>query len=59
MIRKSKHLEALMRAHWRELARGERGIWLDCYNCSIKKRVCGAITTRVDHCNHYFLTERR
>lgn len=58
MIQRSRHLEALIRKHWRTLARGDGGVWLDCYNCSGSRRVSGTITTRIDASCQYFITER-
>jgi len=58
MIQKSKHLEALIRKHWRELIKGEGGAWIDGYNCSINKSVCGTIKTNIDTSALFFITER-
>lgn len=58
MIQRSKHIEALIRKHWRELIKGEGVLWLDGYNCSINKSVCGTIKTTIDTANLYFITEK-
>lgn len=33
------------------------GVWIDAYNQSVNADICGTITTRVDHSNHYWVTE--
>ena len=31
---------------------------LDCYNQSVLKDIAITITTRIDHCNHYWVVEK-
>lgn len=33
----------------------EDGTWLDCYGCTINKKVCGTILTGIDYRNLYFI----
>lgn len=33
------------------------GVWIDAYNQCVSIDICGTITTRIDHCNHYWVTE--
>ncbi len=58
VINRSKHLEALIRKHWRELIKGSGGVWLDAYNNSVSPKVSGTILTRIDAGNMWFITER-
>lgn len=58
MIQKSKHLEAVIRKHWRELIRGG-AIWIDAYNNAVHKDVCTTITTRIDSANLWFFNDTR
>lgn len=59
MIKRNKHLVALIGKHYKELVKGNGGIWIDGYNNSINTQVAGTITTRVDAANMLFITERR
>lgn len=34
----------------------EHGVWIDCYNYSVNNKYAGTLTTRVDSCNHYYVT---
>lgn len=33
------------------------GVWIDAYNQCVSIDICGTITTRIDHSNHYWVTE--
>lgn len=35
----------------------EGGVWIDAYNQCVSIDICGTITTRIDHSNHYWVTE--
>ncbi len=35
------------------------GVMIDCYNQAVYDDVCVTITTRIDSCNHYYVTELR
>ena len=36
----------------------EHADMLDCYNQSVLKDIAVTITTRIDHCNHYWVVEK-
>lgn len=36
----------------------EHADMLDCYNQSVLKDIAITITTRIDHCNHYWVVEK-
>lgn len=36
----------------------EHADMLDCYNQQVMKNVSVTITTRIDHCNHYWVVEK-
>ena len=36
----------------------EHADMLDCYNQSVLKDIAITITTRIDHCNHYWAVEK-
>ena len=36
----------------------EHADMLDCYNQQVMKNVSVTITTRLDHCNHYWVVEK-
>ena len=55
MITKSKHLEAVIRKHWRELIRGK--CWIDAYNNSVNKDITGTILTNLTKSNLYFIND--
>ena len=58
MITRSKHVEAVIRKHWRELIRGG-GMWIDGYNNAVNKQCSTTITTRIDSANLWFFNDPR
>lgn len=57
MITKSKHVEAVIRKHWRELIGGV--MWIDGYNNAVHKDFVTTIQTNVDTSNLYFFNDPR
>lgn len=58
MIQRSKHLEAVIRKHWREFIRGGV-IWIDGYNNTIYKDHITTLKTNTDTSNIYFFNDTR
>lgn len=59
MITKSKHVEAVIRKHWRELVMGGGVMWVDGYNNSVHRKFVTTIKTNVDTSNLYFFNDPR
>lgn len=58
MITRSKHVEAVIRKHWRELIRG--GVmWIDGYNNAVHKDFVTTLKTNTDTSNIYFCNDPR
>ena len=58
MITKSKHVEAVIRKHWRELIRG--GVmWIDGYNNAVHRDFVTTLKTNTDSSNVYFFNDPR
>ena len=58
MITRSKHVEAVIRKHWRELIMG--GVcWIDGYNNAIHKDFVTTLKTNTDTSNVYFINDPR
>lgn len=58
MITRSKHVEAVIRKHWRELIRG--GVcWIYGYNNAIHKDFVTTLKTNTDTSNVYFINDPR
>lgn len=59
MITKSKHIEAVIRKHWRELIKGGDVMWIDGYNNAVHRKFVTTIQTNVDTSNLYFFNDPR
>lgn len=59
MITKSKHIEAVIRKHWRELIKGGGVMWIDGYNNAVHRDFVTTIQTNVDTSNLYFFNDPR
>ena len=59
MITKSKHIEAVIRKHWRELVRGGGVMWIDGYNNAVHKDTVTAVAARTYFTNQYFFNDPR
>lgn len=58
MITKSKHVEAIIRKHWRELISG--GVmWIDGYNNAVHRDFVTTLKTNTDSSNVYFFNDPR
>ena len=58
MITKSKHLEAVIRRHWRELISGGV-VWIDGYNNAVHREWVTTLKTNTDKSNIYFINDPR
>lgn len=55
--KKSKHVEAVIRKHWRELVKGV--VWIDGYNNAVHKDTVTAVAARTYFTNQYFFNDPR
>ena len=60
MITKSKHVEAVIRKHWRELIKKGGGVmWIDGYNNAVHRDFVTTLKTNTDSSNVYFFNDPR
>lgn len=58
MLRKSKHVDAVIRKHWREFIRGGT-FWIDGYNNAIHRDAITTLKTNTGINNIYFFCDGR